>query len=247
MVSPLYSLGSDDLHVLRAYLDLPNSTAGRLRKILSPDEEARADRFHFAIDRNRFVVARARLRIILSSYLGIDPSEIRFRYGAHGKPSLANSSAAAIELNFNMSHSGVYALYAVMRGSQIGVDLEEIRAEFAEEKLPEHFFSATEVAQLRSLLASDQLQAFFNCWTRKEAFIKAKGVGLSQALDQFSVTLAPGEPALMLETKWDEAEASRWFLESIDVGPNFAAAVAFEGEARRICCRDFEERWKPFP
>jgi len=238
MVSPLYELGDNELHVWRANLDLADSTVEYLLQLLSSDEIARAARYHFAIDYKRFVAARAGLRIILGGYLTLHPRRIIFSYGPQGKPSLASSPNVTATLNFNLAHSGGLALFAVAYGMQIGIDLEEIRAEFTEDNLAERFFSTSEVAQLASLPAEMQPQGFFSCWTRKEAFLKAKGVGLSQALDQFSVTVAHQEPARLLETKWDQNEASRWSLESIDLGPHLAAAVAVQGKPRRICWRE---------
>jgi 4'-phosphopantetheinyl transferase len=122
------------------------------------------------------------------------------------------------------------------------VDLEQFRPEFASDQIAERFFSANEVARLHSLPASKQTQAFFNCWTRKEAFIKAKGTGLSQPLDQFDVTLGPDEPAALLETKWDQTEPARWLLKSIDLGSDFAAALAFEGHDRYISYWELDEK-----
>jgi len=238
-------LGDHDLHVWRTTLDLPDTTVERLRQILSLDERARADRFHFQIDRHRFVAARGCLRITLGRYVPAHPSEIRFSYGPHGKPSIANASAVAAELKFNLAHSGGLALYAIARRCEIGVDLEQLRPEFVSDQIAERFFSANEVARLRSLPASKQTQAFFNCWTRKEAFIKAKSTGLSQPLDQFEVTLGPDEPAALLETKWDQTEASRWLLKSIDLGSDFAAALAFEGHDRRISYWELDEKMIP--
>jgi len=136
-------------------------------------------------------------------------------------------------LNFNLTHSGGLALFAVACGTQVGIDLEEIRPDFVRDKLAERFFSRAEVAQLTSLPREMQTQGFFSCWTRKEAFLKAKGVGLSQALDQFSVSVHPHEPTRLLETKWDHDEASRWSIETLDLGPRFVAAVVTEGAPRR--------------
>jgi len=233
-------LGDDDLHVWRTSLDVPDTMVERLRQILSLDERVRADRFHFQIDRHRFITARGCLRIILAQYVPSRPSEIRFSYGSHGKPSAANASARSAELKFNLAHSAGLALYAITRRCEIGVDLEQIRADFATDQIAEHFFSPNEVVRLRSLPISKQKEAFFNCWTRKEAFIKAKSTGLSQALDQFEVTVSPDESAALLGTKWDQAEAPRWLLKSIDLGSGFAAALAFEGRDRRISYWDFD-------
>jgi len=239
------TLGDDDLHVWLATLDLPRSTVDRLRQLLSSDETVRADRFHFAIDRDRFIVARGYLRTILGKYISTDPSEIRLSYGEFGKPSVTNPSAVAAGLKFNLAHSGGLALYAMTLRAEIGVDLEEIRADFSTDEIAERFFSGKEIVRLRSLPPSEHPQAFFHCWTRKEAFVKAKGTGLSQALDQFDVTLGPDEPAVLLETRWDENEASRWFLKSIELGVDFAAALAFEGHDRRISYWKLDDSMTP--
>jgi 4'-phosphopantetheinyl transferase len=174
-----------------------------------------------------------------------DPYEIEFDYSAHGKPLITNPAAVAADLRFNLAHSGGLALYAITCGCEIGIDLELIPAEFAWREIAERFFSANEVVKLSSLPASIQRRAFFNCWTRKEAFIKAKGVGFSQALDQFEVTLGPDEPVALVQTKWDQQEASRWVLKSIDLGKDFAAAMAIEGHDRKISFWEFDERMIP--
>ena len=233
------ALAADDLHLWRVSLDIPVATAGRLPQVLSSDEKSRAAAFHFDIDRNRFVVARGCLRIILGLYLKTDPAEIRFIYAAHGKPSIVSPLTPA--LDFNVAHSGGLLLCAITNGCEVGVDLEAIRADFPADQIAARFFSASEVARLRSLPVSEQITGFFNCWTRKEAFLKAKGTGLSLTLDQFDVTLAPDEPAVLLRTEWDSHEATRWVFKSIDLGADFAAALAFEGHDRTLHYWDLEE------
>ena len=227
-------LAARDVHVWRVALDEPREIVDRLRQFLSLDELARADRFHFDKDRRHFIVARGYLRTLLSRYLNIFPAEIRFTYAEHGKPELAASMAW--ELKFNLAHSGGLAAFAFTRVGEIGVDLEHIRPEFTGADIARRFFSAREVARLDRLPAAARPNAFFNCWTRKEAFIKAKGIGLSLALDQFDVTLAPDEPAALLRTRWDETEASRWSLQALDVGPGYVGAVAVESHGWELSC-----------
>jgi 4'-phosphopantetheinyl transferase len=212
-------------------LDQPLGVVARLRRLLAPDEQLRADRFHFEIDRQRFSVARGGLRTILSRYVRARPEKIQFAYDAHGKPRLVPSQPTN-PLKFNLAHSGGIALCAVTRLGDIGVDVERIRPEFAGEDIARRFFSASEVARLEQLPAETRQTAFFNCWTRKEAFLKATGVGLSLPLDQFDVTLAPGEPAALVRTAWDENEPAFWSLASIDVGAGHAAAVAIRTAER---------------
>ncbi|MDQ2855223.1 MAG: 4'-phosphopantetheinyl transferase superfamily protein [Acidobacteriota bacterium] len=220
------SLEVNDVHIWRASLEQSPATVAQLRPLLSPDEQSRADRFHFERDRRHFTTARAYLRTLLGTYLGMTPQEIRFSYTEFGKPALA------LELNqqlkFNLAHSGGLALYGFTRIGEIGIDLEYIRPEFTGREIADRFFSRMEVASLNQLPKTERHQAFFNCWTRKEAFIKAKGLGLSLGLDQFDVTLAPEQAAALLQTRWDEKEAARWSLMAIEAGPEYAAAVALE-------------------
>lgn len=235
------TLAAKDVHVWRVSLDQTTAIAERLRQLLSPDEHVRANRFHFERDRQHFILGRGYLRSILSGYLEIPPEEIQFSYGAQGKPQLATSSAQIHPFNFNLAHSGSLALYAFTRVGEIGVDLEQIRPDFTGDDIAERFFSASEVARLNELSAELRPEAFFNCWTRKEAFIKAIGIGLSLSLDQFDVTLAPTEPAALLRTRWDENEAARWSLKAIDVGSGYVAAVAVAGHDWRMTCLEINK------
>jgi 4'-phosphopantetheinyl transferase len=220
------TLGATDVHVWRASLDRVPTVVERIRGLLSDDENVRASRFHFETDRQHFIVARGCLRTLISRYLKISPTEIQFSYGAHGKPQLAASKGEVPSFHFNVAHSGNLALYAFTRVGDIGIDLERIRPEFTGDDVAQRFFSSTEVARLRELSEELRHVAFFNCWTRKEAFIKAKGLGLSLPLNQFDVTLCPFEAAKLLRTRWDENEAAKWSIKAIEVGPDYAAAVA---------------------
>jgi len=220
-------LGLKDVHVWRVDLNQPPAIIKRCRQLLSVDEQDRADRFHFESDRQHFTVARACLRAMLASYLDVGAQTIQFSYTSHGKPELATPLEQP--LNFNLAHSGGVALYAFTRVGEIGIDVEQIRPDFTGDDIARRFFSSNEVGRLTSLPAHVRHQAFFNCWTRKEAFLKAKGIGLSLPLDQFDVTLAPAEPAALLLTRWDETEASRWSLKALDAGPSYVAAVAVLG------------------
>lgn len=234
------ALGNDEVHVWRAALNLTASYVQRLRQTLSTDEQARAERFHFQTDREHFVVARGLLRSILAGYLDVAPGQLRFGYSPYGKPTLAGEFEKH-GICFNLSHSGGLVLYAVTRGRELGIDLERIRPDFADERIAEQFFSPRETAALRALPTSMQHVAFFNCWTRKEAFIKARGEGLSLPLDQFEVSLVPGAPAALLKTGGDALEASRWVLQELIAGTGYAAALAVEGHGWRIKCWQWSE------
>ena len=222
------ALSRNEVHLWRTTVEVPAFDFARLQGLLSSDESARAAGFLFEGDRHRFVIARGFLRAILSLYLHCTPTELHFKYTEYGKPSLANPHVDS-NLDFNLAHSGKQALYGITLERAIGVDIEQIRREFASEEITRHFFSVGEARRLLSIPTNDRPKAFFDCWTRKEAFIKAKGVGLSLPLNQFDVSLSPEEPTLLLETKWDKKERSRWSLRAIDVGPNYSAAVAVEG------------------
>ena len=228
------ALAKDDVHVWMASLDRNPSELGSLRQTLAPDEQKRADRFRFEQHRDRFIVGRGVLRTILGRYLNQHPNQLRFQYTSYGKPTLAtergqNTPVSCI-LSFNLSHSHDLALYAVAQGREIGIDLEFIRTNINLLGIAKRFFSAQEYSQLQALPQSCQLQTFFDCWTRKEAFIKAKGEGFSLPLDQFDVSIAPGKPAALLRTKWNPDEAALWSLKSLRPAPGYAAALAVEGE-----------------
>ncbi len=228
-------LGDDEVHVWRAALNIKESRVQSLRRTLTADDRARAERFHFQKDREHFIVARGLLRAILGRYLDVEPSQLRFSYSPYGKPSLAGEFNADA-LCFNLSHADGLALYAVTRGRQLGIDIERVRAELADEQVAERFFSPREVAVLRALSGNMQPQAFFNCWTRKEAYIKARGEGLSLPLDQFDVSLAPGETAALLSTNGDPQEASRWRIQELAPGAGYVSALAVKGHHWRLKC-----------
>jgi 4'-phosphopantetheinyl transferase len=224
---------NDEVHIWRAALDVLPSHVENLRTILSNDERERAARFHFERDRSRFIVGRAFLRILIGRYLQKMPSEIQLSYGANGKPFVAGQEEA--RFSFNLSHSGCLALYAVTRGREIGVDLERISALMNMEAIAERFFSAQEVAALKELSPDRRQKAFFTCWTRKEAYVKARGEGLSIPLDAFSVSLRP-EDLPSLKVQGDPKESSRWSLLAIDPDPDYVGAVAVEGRAPVLRC-----------
>ena len=228
-------LGSDEVHVWRATLDQTPSQIQRFLNNLAADEQARAERFYFERDREHFIVARGVLRAILAGYLNRVPECLSFCYSSHGKPALAGESDEDA-IRFSVSHSHGVALYAVTRGREVGIDLEHIRSDLAVAEIAERFFSRREVAMLRTLPTEAQRQAFFRCWTRKEAYIKARGEGLSLPLDQFDVSLAPGEPAAVLGTQRYPSEASRWSLQELTPAPGYVAALAVEGHGWRLTC-----------
>lgn len=221
-----------DCHVWRIDLAALAPRLPDLLPTLSEDERDRADRFHFPDGRIRYVVARGAMRDILSRYLDCPPAAVQFQYSEHGKPSLAGTPP--VDLRFNISHSGTLALCAVALGRSVGVDLEQERPDFAGQRIADRFFSPREAQTLRALPREQRDRAFLECWTRKEAYIKARGEGLSFPLHAFDVTLAPGEPVSLLATHGDPHESARWTLLDIDVGPAYAAALAIEGRGIKL-------------
>ena len=195
----------------------------RWRELLSSDELDRASRFHFERDRQSYSVTRGVLRALLASSLEVRPQELTFQYSDKGKPRLASPYSRS--LAFNISHSGDFALLGFAGTGNIGVDIEKIRDDFDSAAIARRFFSAREQHQLSSLPAEQQHPAFFRCWTRKEAFIKALGEGLSHPLTQFDVSLDRSGP-ISLTTRPDPTEADRWWLQSVEVGGEYAAAFA---------------------
>ena len=228
------ALSSDAVHVWRASLNASPSKVQQLAQILSPDEQTRAERFYFEQHRKRFIVGRGLLRNILSYYLKIEPIAIQFTYSPYGKPALASGSNIG-KLEFNVSHSQDLALYAVTRDRQIGIDLELIRPGCDSGQIVERFFSAQEKATFQTLPADQKQAAFFNAWTRKEAYLKACGDGLNRPLNQVEVSMIPGEPATLIQIEGSFA-ANHWCLQSLTPAPDYAAAIVVEGHDWRLNC-----------
>jgi 4'-phosphopantetheinyl transferase len=228
-------LGSNEVHVWRASLDEPPPQIDSFLHTLAADERTRAQRFYFQTDRERFITAHGVLRAILGLYLNREPKCLSFCYSSHGKPALAWEYGGDA-IRFNMSHSQGVALYAVTRGREIGIDLEFIRCDLEVEQIAERFFSPREIATLRALPVYLRRHAFFLCWTCKEAYIKARGEGLSIPLDQFDVSLIPGEPEALLSTQPDADEALRWSLRGLTLASGYSAALAVEGRGWTLAC-----------
>jgi 4'-phosphopantetheinyl transferase len=223
----------EESHVWQFDLDTQSSADGQWEGLLSSDEHERALRFHFPLHGRRFSATRRLLRIVLGAYLDADPRTLCFRYSDKGKPALGGIHATS-PLRFNLSHSEDVVLLAITLGREIGVDVEYMRPDFEFESTAHRFFSAAECESFDTIPLAQKRLAFFNCWTRKEAFIKAKGDGLSLPLNQFDVSLIPGTPAKILATRPDAGEKTGWSLHAIDAGPDYAAALVAEGRNVRI-------------
>jgi len=221
-----------EVHVWLADVDaVDEGTLADLTATLSSDERERADRFVFDRDRRRFACGRGVLRHLLASYVGADAASLRFAYGAHGKPTL--SIPFDTGLLFNVSNSGSFALVAISRGLELGVDIEAIRPLADGDDIASRFFSPREVAHLQSVPASARHAAFFACWTRKEAYLKALGDGLALPLDTFDVTFVDGEPP-RVRVADDASEGQRWSLIPLSAPSGYAAALVIEGRVDRV-------------
>lgn len=211
------------IEVVVARLDPKPEAVRALALWLSCAERQRARRFHFNRDRRRFIVARARLRQLLGARLGVAPESVDLAYGKNGKPALAGRFGHT-HWRFNVAHCDDVAVYAFSPQREVGIDIEAVRALGEADELAARFFSRRENEAYLALAAHDKPLGFFNCWTRKEAFVKALGDGLSMPLDRFDVSLAPGEPAQILRI--DSRLGSGWRLDSFSPLPGFIAATA---------------------
>ena len=230
----LPGLDAAGVHVWRIALAVPDAEQAERAAMLAPDERARAARFHFERDRRRWTAARGAVRAVLAGYAGAPAASLIFRVGPHGKPAL-DGPAARAALDFNVSHSGDLALCAVTRARAVGVDVEAVRPEFATDEVARRFFAPGEVVALEALAPDERVEAFFACWTRKEAYIKARGSGIALGLDRFEVALAPGRPAALLATRDEPAAAARWRLVALAPGEGYVGALATDGPAHLAC------------
>lgn len=227
--APHVTLSQDEVHVWSASLETSPRDIVHLVKTLDSRELHRARQFRFVKDQNHFISAHGLLRHILSLYLHQDPNLVEFCYNANGKPEIRHDSRTGQQgVRFNYSHSDVLAVYAFARHKEVGIDVEGIQPQVGEESIPEHFFCQSEIAALRSLPASQRAEAFLQCWTRKEAYIKARGKGLQIRLESFEVFPDPGRPVIITDT-----EGTNWFLQSFVPAPEYAAALVAEGEYSR--------------
>ena len=228
-------LGNDEVHVWRAELEIPEEYIQALRQTLAEDERKRAVRFRFEKDQRHFTAARGILRTLLGRYLHMQPSSLQFGYNRYGKPCLANGEAGNT-LRFNLSHSHGMALFAFTHGREVGVDLEYMLKDRAEMSIARRFFSPHEVEALSTLPAEQQTRAFFACWTRKEAYVKARGLGLSLDLNLFDVSLRPNEPAALLNICEPGQRLEDWLLHDLAPADEYAGALAVMGAPARVTC-----------
>jgi 4'-phosphopantetheinyl transferase len=211
-----------EIHVRYRSLEISDAEREALFALLDSEERQRAGRFRFESSRDAFIASHGWLRAVLGRYLNADPRSIEFTSGKRGKPALQGTP-----LQFNLSHSGAMAACAVARSEEVGIDIEKIRPMSDLERVAQRFFHPEESRKLLALREEDRVPAFFRCWTRKEAYIKALGDGLFAPLDRFEVTLAPGEPVAFVHI--DGRPGAEWSLLGLDVGPDYTGAVAIRG------------------
>jgi 4'-phosphopantetheinyl transferase len=216
-------LKADEVHVWQASLDADPAAVERFSGYLSPVEKGRAVRFLSAKDGNRFTVCRGILRELLGGYLHCPANDVCLEAGAHGKPAL-RADTGMPDLRFNLSNSQGVAVYAFALGREVGIDIEKIRPDVAFQRIEDRYFSIRERQELRNLPEKLRPEGFFLCWTRKEAYIKARGDGLHLPLDSFDVSLTPGGAAVL-----NSQDRDRWSMYSLQWGADFAGALVVEG------------------
>lgn len=214
-------------------LDRVASSTEEWLGLLSVGEHVRAQRFHFQPDRQRFIVARGLLRTLLSHYVGLPPAALEFSYGIHGKPALAPTSGGQ-SIRFNVSHAGGSALYAVTRGREVGIDLERVRADRLSSRGAKRVLSPNEQIELGTLPVARQPAAWFRYWTRKEAYVKARGIGLFHPLHQIDTSSGSNGMLSIAAAPDQQAPTSRWTIVDFDLGAEYVAALAMEGSLTTV-------------
>jgi 4'-phosphopantetheinyl transferase len=227
-------LPAGTIHVWAVPLAVAPQRLGQASELLDTEEQQRAARFVHVPSQRTFIIARGTLRTLLGNYLGLSPTVVRFITGPQGKPELAPSCGQ--DLHFNVSHSGDLALIAVTRFGPIGVDIEHVRPYDSHLDMADRFFSPGEAAALRALSPERREEAFFHIWTRKEAFLKATGFGLSHGLERFEVSVPPDEPTRILHIDGNRDTAARWSLTTLLPAPDYIGTLAVEGQGGRLSC-----------
>ena len=221
-----------EIHVWAASLSLSAPILAGFRSTLAADEVARADRFIRRVHGDRFTAARGILRVLLGGLLGCSPGSVRFEYNDSGKPRLAPRGDDRIR--FNVSHSAAKALFAFGLDTDLGVDIESMRPRVEHEKLAERFFAPGEVERLMALPEGSRLEAFYHCWSCKEAYIKARGRGIGIGLSRFEVDFAGGDGVRLLWVDDAIGDGRDWRLTRLDSYANFSGALAHESDVSKV-------------
>ena len=236
----IFSIGNLHVHVWRMRLGSSDYQAGEMQSKLSTEEKHRAAKFQSRDDRTRYATAHYYTRKILSKYLGLQPEKIRFAYNQYNKPALEENTKAS-GLRFNLSHSAEIALLAVANGFKVGADIELVKHDKATEDIARRFFLSREVELLLNQPEQIRDEAFLRIWTRKEAYIKARGEGMAIPLDQFEVSFHPGDPPKILWMKDDPQAAARWSLFHLEPEKGYTGALAVEGHPDQLIVFRWDE------
>jgi len=235
-------LEKSQVHVWRVHLDLSEAGMSEMAKFLSVQEKEKAGRFYFSRDRKHYIATHGALRKVLSLYVKEHPALLKFLTNTYGKPHLAVADEEMVAPQFNVSHSHDVALFAIVRDGMVGIDVEKINPDFATMEIAERFFSRSEINKLCSLQGREQINGFFNCWTRKEAYIKAKGLGLSIPLNQFDVEPTPGKKPRLVASEFCPQDVGRLSMFSFDVKDDFVGALVVEGDEMNVEYYDYSEK-----
>lgn len=233
-------LAENEAHIWQISLKQNDEALQISARLLDETEQSKTAKFRFGKDRKNYIAAHGAMREILSLYLEICPQNIEFETNSYGKPFLCGGKS---DISFNLSHSGELALLAITKGSKIGVDIELIRADIAAENLAEQVFSTLEIETWRNLPENFKAKAFFDCWTRKEAFIKAVGKGLSYPLKDFSVAFSPCEQARLIALENTKLKAENWQIIELNIAENYAAAMAIEARNTKLFLWNFSNNF----
>lgn len=221
------------IDIWRISLALPEPELASFSDLLTSDETARAQRFQGRHKYREYIICRGLLRKVLGLALNCDPRDVEIRYTDQDKPYLA-APADHGNLQFNVSHSHEQALIALTKDQPIGIDIEHLRTNLEFNKMASRFFSSKEADDLNTYTDVGIPHAFFACWTRKEAFVKALGEGIAFGLSEFSVSVDPYQHEVDLQTHWDETYAKNWSIRNIESGPGYVAALAVAGKIKRL-------------
>jgi len=224
MQSSNFSMGKNETEVVTARIDISNENLASFEKTLSLSELERANKFKFDRDKQKYIFVHGLLRELIGIRLGMPPDRIKFFYGNSGKPYL-HPGPTNSKLHFNLSHSRDYVSFAFSKYAEVGIDIEALDEKNDADAVASHVFSPKELEMYSALSSASKLQGFFNCWTRKEAFVKALGAGLDYALDSFDVSLIPNEPAKIFQIR-NPVDADRiWHILSFLPAPGYAGCL----------------------
>lgn len=231
-MKPILKIEAYSVHLWQVYIPDLLPKIHDFTLLLDEIEMKRAKRFHFEIHRQRFIIARAVLRRILSIYTGIPPQNLVFTVGPRGKPYL---SPNPLDLQFNISHSEGMAVYAMTSHVEIGIDIEKIEPRFNEE-VAKRFFSSKEYAELMALPELERIPAFYRLWAGKESVIKALGEGLFVPLSDFSLDVSKSNQTIEFT---HQGSTSSYYVEHFSARPGYQAALASSEQIKNVVFCDY--------